>query len=124
MRKVEVDAYVVGGITDHITPWAGLPRTARIYGSDTTFVLANSGHLQSLINPPDQSEGLFLHRQGRRRAPERWAAQANAPGRQLVAALAHLDRTAFRRKVAAPAKLGSRKFPAGEPAPGAYVREP
>src|SRR6185295_17665330 len=53
LGKVGLDTYVVGGLTDHITPWQGVYRTAQLYGGRrSTFVLANGGHVQSLINPP------------------------------------------------------------------------
>jgi len=44
--------------TDHITPWKGVHKTAQIMGEGTTFVLSNSGHLQSLINPPTNPKVL------------------------------------------------------------------
>ncbi len=47
-----MDSYVVAGVTDHITPWQGCYNTARLYGERSTFVLSNSGHIQSLLNPP------------------------------------------------------------------------
>src|SRR5271156_16170 len=60
MRKIEADAYVVAGLTDHITPWKAVYRTARIFGDKTTFVLSNSGHLQSLLNPPTNPKASFV----------------------------------------------------------------
>ena len=48
MSKIKADSYVVAGMTDHITPWKGVHKTAQIMGEGTTFVLSNSGHLQSL----------------------------------------------------------------------------
>jgi polyhydroxyalkanoate synthase len=51
MRRVKIDTYVVAGVTDHITPWKSVYQTARILGDDTTFILSNAGHLQSLLNP-------------------------------------------------------------------------
>ncbi len=60
MNRVKVDAYVVAGVTDHITPWKGVYQTAKIYGDDATFVLSNSGHLQSLLNPPTNAKASFV----------------------------------------------------------------
>src|SRR5262249_55519784 len=48
MAQVDLDSYVVAGLTDHITPWQGCYNTARLYGPRSTFVLGNSGHIQSL----------------------------------------------------------------------------
>ena len=41
----DVEAFVVAGITDHITPWRACYETARIFGSKSLFVLANAGPL-------------------------------------------------------------------------------
>ena len=59
MGKVDIDSYVVAGTIDHITPWQGCYETARLYGKRSTFVLSNSGHIQSLINPPDNRKAFF-----------------------------------------------------------------
>ena len=60
MGKVRLDAYVVAGLTDHITPWKSVYQTARILGDETTFVLSNAGHLQSLLNPPGNPKATFV----------------------------------------------------------------
>jgi poly[(R)-3-hydroxyalkanoate] polymerase subunit PhaC len=59
MAQVDLDSYVIAGLSDHITPWQGCYNTAKLYGSRSTFVLANSGHIQSLINPPDNPKACF-----------------------------------------------------------------
>ena len=55
--EVDCDKFVLGGVTDHITPWKGVYRTARVFGGKTEFVLSSSGHIQSLINPPGNPKG-------------------------------------------------------------------
>ena len=35
-------------------------KTAKIFGDETTFVLSNSGHLQSLLNPPTNKKASFV----------------------------------------------------------------
>ena len=60
MSRVKADAYVVAGVTDHITPWKAVYQTAKIFGDKTTFVLSNSGHLQSLLNPPTNPKASFV----------------------------------------------------------------
>jgi polyhydroxyalkanoate synthase len=124
MADVDVDAYIVGGITDHITPWQGCHGTARIYGSDTTFVLANSGHLQSMINPPGNPKAFFSTAKVGSATPDAWAERAK---RQEGSWWPHWRGWIGQRsgaKVAAPAKLGNRKHPPGVAAPGEYVLEP
>jgi polyhydroxyalkanoate synthase len=51
---------VVAGLTDHITPWKSVYQSARILGPETTFVLSNAGHLQSLLNPPGNPKATFV----------------------------------------------------------------
>ena len=60
MKRVNVDSYVIAGVTDHITPWKSVYQTAKIMGKDTTFILSNSGHLQSLLNPPSNPKASFV----------------------------------------------------------------
>src|SRR4030095_5918316 len=59
LSKVKIGAYVIGGLTDHITPWKSCYGTARLVGEESTLVLANVGHLQSLINPPGAPKAFF-----------------------------------------------------------------
>src|SRR4030095_15531654 len=33
MRRVDLDSYVVAGLTDHITPWPGCYHTEKLYGA-------------------------------------------------------------------------------------------
>ena len=50
--QVTCDNYVTGAVTDHLTPWQGCYQTTQLLGGDSTFVLSNAGHIQSLVNPP------------------------------------------------------------------------
>jgi polyhydroxyalkanoate synthase subunit PhaC len=123
MRKVDVGAYVIGGITDHITPWKACYCTARIFGPDTTFVLANAGHLQSLINPPGSNKSLFVTGPADLDDPLQWA-QRGESSHQGGSWWPHWRGWIKERSGAikdAPTRLGSRKFEPLGPAPGCYV---
>jgi polyhydroxyalkanoate synthase subunit PhaC len=123
MAQVAVDSYVVAGLNDHITPWQGCYNTAKLYGSGNTFVLANSGHIQSLINPPSNPKACF------------WAGASDAPDAQVW--LEHAAKQAgswwphWREWItvrsgdtkSAPNELGSKANPPLEAAPGRYVLE-
>ncbi len=52
LGAVDVPAYVVAGINDHIVPWENALRGACLLGGSLRFVLSTSGHIQALINPP------------------------------------------------------------------------
>lgn len=123
MSKVKVDSYVVAGVTDHITPWKGVYKTAQILGEGTTFVLSNSGHLQSLLNPPTNPKASFMIGPVSTGAPE--AFQASAERRKGSWWLDWRDWLHARsgEEVAAPASTGSARHPALGVAPGTYVFE-
>jgi polyhydroxyalkanoate synthase len=121
MRRVKVDSYVVGGLTDHITPWTSVYQTARIYGDNATFVLSNAGHLQSLLNPPGNPKASYVTGLAK-------PADANAflasNEKQNGSWWLHLRDWLYERsdeEMPAPAALGSQRHPADAPAPGTYV---
>jgi polyhydroxyalkanoate synthase subunit PhaC len=121
MKRVKVDSYVVAGITDHITPWKAVYQTAKIYGDGTTFVLSNSGHLQSLLNPPTNPKASFIT--GLAKAPDGDTFLAGSQKKSGSWWLHWRDWLSERSgaEVPAPAKLGSNRHPAGATAPGTYV---
>lgn len=123
MSKVKADSYVVAGVTDHITPWKGVYKTAQILGEGTIFVLSNSGHLQSLLNPPTNPKASFMIGPVGTGTPE--AFQASAEKRKGSWWLDWRDWLHARsgEEVAAPASTGSARHPALGAAPGTYVFE-
>jgi polyhydroxyalkanoate synthase len=125
MAQVDVGAYVIGGITDHITPWKACYGTARIFGPEATFVLANAGHLQSLINPPGAPKAFYFT--ARAAAPDADAWLQGAQGERREGSWWPHWRAWIQARsgaqVAAPNKLGSRKHRPLVAAPGTYVHE-
>ena len=123
MGQVDVEAYIVAGITDHITPWKSCYPTARIYGPKSTFTLANAGHLQSIINLPGQAKSYFLTDKVGGTDADAWAAAATrVEGSWWPHWMAWMHVRSGER-VPAPKKLGSRKHKPGAAAPGEYVLE-
>jgi hypothetical protein len=54
-----VPTFVTGAVADHLTPWKGCYRTTQLLGGDSTFVLSNSGHIASLVNPPANPKARY-----------------------------------------------------------------
>ena len=52
LGRVTLDAYIVAGISDHITPWESCYKTTQLLGGESRFVLSTSGHVAALVNPP------------------------------------------------------------------------
>jgi polyhydroxyalkanoate synthase len=122
--KVGIETYVVGGLTDHITTWQGVYRTARLYGGGrSTFVLSNGGHIQSLINPPGNARAWFMAGTGRARTAEAWLKRRQKMEgswwphwREWISA-----RSGARQ--AAAGAFGNARHPPLAAAPGTYVHE-
>jgi polyhydroxyalkanoate synthase len=53
LGKVDVPAYFLSTREDHIAPWRSTYRGTRLLGGQCRFVLAASGHIAGVVNPPD-----------------------------------------------------------------------
>jgi polyhydroxyalkanoate synthase subunit PhaC len=121
MSKVKADSYVIAGVTDHITPWKGVHKTAQIMGEGTTFVLSNSGHLQSLLNPPTNPKASFMIGTVNPSGPEAFVAAAEKRKGSWWLDWRDWLHARSGEEVAAPASLGSERHPVLAAAPGTYV---
>jgi polyhydroxyalkanoate synthase len=123
LTKVTCDTYVTGALTDHLTPWQGCYRTTQLLGGDSTFVLSNAGHIQSLVNPPGNPKArMFTGPQPGPDATE-WRAAATEQAGTWWEHWADWTTARSGETKRAPAKLGSRKHKPGEAAPGRYIEE-
>jgi class II poly(R)-hydroxyalkanoic acid synthase len=121
LSKVDVPAYVIAGVADHICPWQSCYRTTQLLGGPVKFVLSTSGHIASMVNPPANRKAAF------RTAPSNPA----DPGQFLAAAETSsgswwpdysgwlAERSGDRKP--RPTVLGSDAFPPISAAPGSYV---
>ena len=116
-------AYVVAGITDHITPWQACYQSKNILRGKIDFVLSSSGHIQSIVNPPTNPKAKYFLNGAMPESPENWLSGASRTRRQLVDTLGEWYREHGAGEVPAPAALGSAAHPAGDPAPGRYVHQ-
>jgi polyhydroxyalkanoate synthase len=126
MGKVrgKVDAYVVAGVTDHITPWKAVYKSAAIIGEGTTFVLSNSGHLQSLLNPPTNKKASYLIGPVNPNGAEAFLASGEKRQGSWWIDWRDWLRARSGEEIAARASAGDARHPIIAPAPGAYVFEP
>ena len=121
LSRVKTDAYVVSGRTDHISPWRPCYSATRLLGGSVDFVLASSGHVQAIINPPGNPRASF-HTGGPQKAdPEQWLAGATKhEGSWWPHWAAWLkERSGDERP--ARTSLGNERHPPMDPAPGRYV---
>ncbi len=53
LKNVTIPVMVQASRDDHIVPYESVHRTARLFGGETQFVLAASGHIAGVVNHPD-----------------------------------------------------------------------
>ncbi|KTT14882.1 class II poly(R)-hydroxyalkanoic acid synthase [Pseudomonas fulva] len=123
LKQVKCDLFSVAGNADHITPWQACYRSARLFGGKVEFVLSNSGHIQSIINPPGNSKARFQAGDGQHDDPLAWQQGAV---RHVDSWWLHWQGWLADRAgalIEAPSHLGCRSHPAAEAAPGSYVHQ-
>jgi polyhydroxyalkanoate synthase subunit PhaC len=122
LSAVDVPAYVVAGLDDHIVPWENAYRTTQLLGGQSRFVLSTSGHIQALVNPPSpESRSSYRTAEENPASADDWMERA---GKQPGSWWPDYDRWLGERSGklrATPDRLGSRKYKRAARAPGSYV---
>ena len=121
LNQITCDAYLVGGETDHITPWDGTYLTTKGLGGKWQYVLSQSGHIQSLINPPGNPKARYLTNASNPPTADAFLAGAETHQGTWWPHWAEWLSAHGGDKVAAPKALGSKKHKPGSDAPGTYV---
>ena len=123
LKQVTCDVFFLAGTTDHITPWEACYKSAHLFGGKCEFVLSNSGHIQSILNPPGNPKGRYMTNSELPLEPKDWQAGStkHTDSWWLYWQKWLSERSGATKK--APTKLGNKQFPAGEAAPGTYVHE-
>ncbi|HET7031872.1 MAG TPA: class I poly(R)-hydroxyalkanoic acid synthase [Casimicrobiaceae bacterium] len=123
LGRIEVPAYIIASREDHIVPWRSAYRTTRLLGGETTFVLAASGHIAGIVNPPAQNRrNYWTNPLVAARSGEWFERAASHPGSwwpHWGAWLAPHGGAVHRGQ----RTQGSSRLPPLEPAPGRYVLE-
>ncbi len=124
LSRVTSDAYIIAGITDHITPWQGCYATTQLLGGKVKFILSNSGHIQAILNPPGNPKASYLVNERHPADPEQWLAKAQKrAGSWWEDWRDWLGQRSGEQK-APPREPGNEQYQPGKPAPGSYVFEP
>jgi polyhydroxyalkanoate synthase len=59
LRKIKLPTYILSTREDHIAPWKSTYRATQLYAGKIRFVLAASGHIAGVVNPPES--GKYSH---------------------------------------------------------------
>ena len=90
-------------------------------GEGTTFVLSNSGHIQSLLNPPTNPKASFMIGPVNPGGPDAFLAAADKREGSWRLDCRDWLHARSGEEVSAPSSLGSERHPVLGPAPGTYV---
>jgi len=124
LTAVTCDSFVVGAVTDHITPWKACYETVNLLGGDSEFVLSSQGHIQALVNPSGNPKGEYRVNAdaiGETMTPKEWEAGAELRQGSWWDHWATWLKPRSGTKVNAPKTLGSDQHPVIVEAPGTYV---
>ncbi|MBB5374091.1 PHA/PHB synthase family protein [Acidocella aromatica] len=71
LRQVKIPCYFLSCREDHIAPWTSTYKGAKNFGGPVRFVLAASGHIAGVINPPGGKYNHFINTE-MPETPEQW----------------------------------------------------
>ncbi|MGY3943427.1 class I poly(R)-hydroxyalkanoic acid synthase [Aeromonas tecta] len=72
LSKVKTPVLLVSAIDDHIALWQGTWQGMKLFGGEQRFILAESGHIAGIINPPAANKYGFWQNEAHCESPEAW----------------------------------------------------
>jgi polyhydroxyalkanoate synthase len=123
MSRTRVPAYVVAGITDHITPWQAVLSVEEHPAWQDRLRAFLEWPYPEHRESSDQSESQVLPHDSLPETPEDWLAGAREQPGSWWTHWATWYRGHGGGEVPAAETLGSAAHPAGDPAPGRYVHQ-
>ena len=123
LGQIACDNCIIAGQTDHITLWMPCYMTSRLLAGPSEVIVTSTGHIQTIVNPPGKPRARYFAGPEPGPDPQAWMhAATEIEGSWWPRYAAWLTERSGEER-AAPATLGSHAYPAGDPAPGRYVRE-
>jgi polyhydroxyalkanoate synthase len=121
LGKVKVPAYFISTREDHIAPWKATYRGTRLLSGQNRFVLAASGHIAGIVNPPEGGKYSHWINPDLPEDPEAWLAGATEIAGSWWPDWHRWITALDKRQVKARAP-GDGKLAPIEDAPGSYVK--
>lgn len=123
LTKIKTPSFFLSTREDHIAPWKSTYAAVNLYKGPIKFVLAGSGHIAGVINPPDPAKpkyGYWVNDE-KNRDPEQWLESAEHKEGSWWPHWAEWLASESPDKVVA-REIGGGKLQVLEAAPGSYVR--
>lgn len=121
LRTIDTPAYIVATREDHIAPWKSTYAATQLYRGERRFVLAGSGHIAGIVNPPASGKYGYWTNDELPPDPEAWLAGATQHKGSWWSDWAAWNAARSGPKVPA-RRPGEGGLPILEDAPGSYVR--
>jgi polyhydroxyalkanoate synthase subunit PhaC len=121
LRKIKTPAYFLSTREDHIAPWKSTYRGTQLLSGPKRFVLAASGHIAGVVNPPESGKYSHWINTELPSSPDDWLTGATEIAGSWWPDWHHWVTELAPEKV--PARIpGEGKLKPIEDAPGSYVR--
>jgi polyhydroxyalkanoate synthase len=121
LTTIDIPAYFISTREDHIAPWKSTYRGVQLLGGPNRFVLAASGHIAGVVNPPDAGKYSYWTNPALPPTPEEWFEGATEMAGSWWPDW-HRWVTALAPEQVAARNPGSGMLKPIEDAPGSYVR--
>ena len=123
LSKVKVPMFLLASREDHIVPWQSAFHSKDLMGRDPRFVLAASGHVAGVINPPARNRRSYWVNDNLNYDANNWLENADEKPGSWWPDWDGWMKSHSSGSIQAPAELGNDTFGVLEPAPGRYVRQ-
>lgn len=123
LSNVNIPVYMQAGKDDHIAPYKSVYKATKYFSGNTRFMLAGSGHIAGVVNPPEPVKYQYWTNDKRKKydTPDEWLAEATeTPGSWWPDWIKWMQKHSG-KKVAARVP-GDGKLAVLEDAPGSYVK--
>lgn len=122
LSEITSPAYFLTTEDDHIVLWKGAYNGCRIHAGPVRFVLAGSGHVAGVINPPEKNKYGYRFSATLHVSPEDWLAASTYRAGSWWNNWHEWNREYAGTKVKK-RKPGNRRYKPIEDAPGSYVKK-
>ena len=123
LSKIDVPVYLLASRDDHIVPWKSAFRSKDLIGGESRFVLAASGHVAGVINPPARNKRSHWLNNDLESDPQTWLEAAEEKPGSWWPDWDSWMKSHSSGLIPASDKPGNMQYSPIEAAPGRYVKE-
>jgi polyhydroxyalkanoate synthase len=118
LSKIKAPVFIHAARKDHISPFASVYKGVKLFGGEVTFLLADSGHIAGVVNPPASNKYRYWTGPNHPPASDNWLGYATEHPGSWWPLWADWLRESAGAEVKPPAPVKD-----AAAAPGTYVRE-